>query len=245
MLRLLTLCAAFAALLVPAAQSAPPPPQFLCTPFPDALLGSYHRHDDRAWELMFKADCTHSTTYNGIVEGGGDYTISGDETSGTLTFSNDLGCRGAGFQDLPTPYSYTVEQGVITFEPVSGDLCANERGLGRATDLGGHDGWVKAVAGKIRLSFKGLKRGSFSESGSIADHGSFKRLKSKVVRGVRFSSLRFTGALGTFVVKEHVKKSRVRWELVGKGAASYWLLSGEGTGAAHGSRQSLHGNVSN
>jgi hypothetical protein len=244
-LRLVTILAVLAVLVVPAGRGAPPPPQLVCVPFPAALQGSYYRYDDRSWELTFNADCTYQARQHANVEGGGNYTQTDSEV---IVLSNDTGCRDPGVQDLPTPYDYFYEHGLLMLGPQGGiaaDLCVNSKGEGRAQDIAGHGGWIKAVAGKVTLSVKGARKGSFVLSGAMKDIGSFRVAHSKTKKGVTTSTLRFTGQKGTFALVEHVKKGKATWDLTGKGGGGYRNLGGSGKGTARATKQTLRGDVSN
>jgi hypothetical protein len=247
-MRTLLCLVALALVMVPAGRSAPPSPQPVCS-LPALLLGNYLRYDDPGWELTFNTDCTYQATQHGREEGGGDYLFSiGDESGGSFQFSNDRGCRQPGLQDLPTWYDYTFERRLLLLQPEGGmaaDLCSNTKGEGRAHELAGHGGWIKAVAGKVKLALKGAKKGTFVLSGVLEDAGSFRVSHSTVKKGVKRSTLRFTGLVGTFSVTESVKKGKVSWSLTGPGSAGFRYLAGGGSGTATGSRQSLRGDVSN
>jgi hypothetical protein len=240
-MRVVIALAALALLIVPAGRSEPPPPQAVCTALPAKLLGNYFRYDDRSWELTFDSDCTYKAVHRSIEEGGGNYVLSeGDESSGSFVISNDQGCQQPDLEDLPTPYEYSFSRGLLALGPVGGisaDRCANTKGEGRAHELAGHGGWVKAVAGKVSITINGR---SFKISGVLEDRGSVKITK----RGTR-RTLRFTGGNGTFTATERLKKGKVTWSLTGAGSGGYRNLSGVGSGTARGSRQSLHGSVSN
>jgi hypothetical protein len=248
-MRLVGALAAVALLVVPTGLSAPPP-LVSCQSFPP-LPGSYFRYDDHSWELAFNADCTYEATQHGNVEGGGNYTeaeMGIDTRVGTIVLSDDHACRDPGMQDLPTPYDFAYERGVLMLAPQGGiaaDLCVNAKGEGRAQELAGHGGWIREVAGRLRLTLKGAKKGSFKASGVIGDRGSFKVTRSKVTKGVKRATLRFSGTQGTFSMTERVKKRHVTWSLAGNGAGGYHYLTGGGTGVAVGSRQLLNGDVSN
>jgi hypothetical protein len=248
-MKLVGALAFIALLVVPAGHSAP---QSLvgCQSLPP-LPGNYVRYDDRSWGVAFNADCTYEATEHGNDEGGGKYTqteMGIDTPVGTIVLSNDHWCRDPGMQDLPTLYDFAYERGVLMLAPrggIAADLCVNAKGEGRAQELAGHGGWIRAVAGPLRLALKGVKKGSFKASGVIGDRGSFKVMLSKVTNGVKRATLRFSGAKGTFSITERVKKGHVNWSLAGAGAGGYHNLTGGGTGAAVGSCQLLNGDVSN
>jgi hypothetical protein len=248
-MKMVGVLAAVALLVVPAGRSAPPPPLVVCSPLPPAVAASYSRYDDSSWQLALESDCTYQARHRGVEEGGGQYTFgTGDDSSGTFTFFDDRGCRSTGVQDLPTPYDYSVRRGVLLLAPEGGsaaDRCVDSIGEGRPQELAGHGGWVKALAGTLRISLKGAKRGSFKTSSVISEKGSFRVLHSRVVKHVKTATLRFTGANGAFTLTEHVRKRKVSWRLVGKGTWSYTRLAGSGKGTAIGTRQSLRGEVSN
>lgn len=220
----------------------------VCQPLQKPLLGSYYRGDNRNWELIFNSNCTFQAKERGTEEGGGDYTLtSGDASGGTLVFSNDRGCRQPDFQDLPTPYGYVVQKGVLKLTATSGDLCSNSAGTeGRAHDLGNHGGWIKSIAGRVKLVIRGKKTGSFKVTGAFADVGRFKVVRSRSGRTATRATLRLTGARGTFTVSERITvKGKVTWDVVGKGKGGYLRLTGTGTGTVLGPRQTLRGDVSN
>jgi hypothetical protein len=242
--RIAIIMATLAVLVVPSGRSAPPP-QIVCVPFPEALQGSYYRYDDHSWELTFSSDCTYQARQHGNIEGGGDYTQADSEV---IVLSNDVGCRAAGMQDLPTPYDYFYEHGLLQLSPQGGiaaDRCVNSKGEGRAQDIAGHGGWIPAVAGRATLALKGAKTGSFALSGAMKDTGSFRVAQSKTRKGVTTSTLRLTGTRGTFALVEHVKKRKVAWDLTGKGGGGYRNIGGSGNGTATPTKQTLRGDVAN
>jgi hypothetical protein len=224
-----------------------------CRPLPTPLLATYHRADDRNWELEFRADCTFRAAERGQEEGGGDYTLTaGDESAGTFVFSNDRGCRDPGMQDLPTPYSYSFRRRVLALAVVGGnaaDLCikGNE---GRAQDLAGHGGWIELISGRVTIALKGTKPGSFSAKGAFVDKGTFTVIRSKKTRNAKIASLRLAGANGTLILSERIvlkgkRKGKLGWDVVGKGFDGYAGMVGTGAGRANGTKQTLTGYVSN
>jgi hypothetical protein len=224
-----------------------------CQPLPARVLGTYQRVDNRAWLLYFTVNCTYEARQHGTVEGGGDYLVTAaDPSSGRFIVSNDRGCRQPGIADVPTPYTYTFEQGVLLLEPEGGmaaDLCVDSHGEGRAQDLSDHGGWIKTIGGPVRIATKGAARGSFTTSGAFTDHGAYRMTQTKSTRRTKTASLRFAGEGGTFTLSERVartgaRKGKFSWRVVA-GSGGYIAMVGAGTGTATGSRQSFRGDVSN
>jgi hypothetical protein len=242
--------AATAALLLAAQGSAH---ASACAPLPSRLLGTYVRADDGSWTLRFTAACTYEARFQGVEEGGGDYTkTSGDASAGQFVFSNDRGCRGPGFQDLPTPYDYNYSvdfRGALSLAPVGGtdaDLCRDSKG-GRATDLGDHGGWIKLINGSTKIKTTVRASGRFSAKGAIHDTGALRIISSKRHGKTQLLRLKLSGSLGNLKLSERItvrgkKKGRLTWRVTG-GAGGYLHLGGGGKGKAKGSRQTLHGSV--
>lgn len=248
MLRIGVIVVALAVLVVPAGLSQPPPPQPVCTPLPKVLQGDWQRSDSRVWALQFFSNCTYRATERGIEEGAGDYNLTGgDEGQGSFVLSNDIGCDEPGvLGNLPTSYDYTYQHGVFTLTAGEPDLCykPSEAGSGRAAALADHGGWIRSIAGKLKLS---AKNRAFTAKGAFSDHGRYSVLRSHSTRTKKTETIRFTGANGAFSISERIslKKHTVTWSISGVGTFSYAGLAGFGTGTVHGSAQSLSGDVDN
>ena len=207
-----------------------------CNTLPPAALGWYRPLPADAFELWL-GRCRVQATRAGRFLAAGDYTrIGGDARRGEIVISNDLGCRGPGSEDLPTPYRYAFDGYLLTLTVFGG--ADNDRCPPRAQELHGRQ-LVKVLEGPVRIALLGLTRGSFSATGAFSDSGSFVRGRAGGVR------LTLRGGKGSLVVAtRRAPAGSHRWAIV-RGIGSYVGLRGGGAVRSRDRSAVLTGSITN